>query len=261
MSSSQTNRHLFTVLVSSLPRRERTSPAAAVAVFTHVIVVGAAVWMTKEKLPTEVERVDRVSFAAGDSVTNIMLIAHDVGGSKFKATRRATTVKKSSSLPHGTQPAVTDAGIDHQLAVGRDSLRRAIFGFSWAMPSVPRKDTVTAAPTIEELSSAPRFTAYTLAPVMKNMEQIQRFLGREFPRKLRRDGGDARAILWLLIDMTGQVHRAVIRETSGRGEVDSLAVKASKLMRFEPAKQAGRPVPVWVQQPVRFHVVDVPIGY
>ena len=100
-------------------------------------------------------------------------------------------------------------------------------------------------------------TYYSRAPVLDNLEQVQRLLLRRFPNSLRRAGGEARAILWLFINARGDVLKTVLRESSGRAEVDSVALRTGHEMRFQPARLAGAPVPVWVQMPIRMRVQDV----
>ena len=110
----------------------------------------------------------------------------------------------------------------------------------------------------EELMREPRPSRYSRAPRLTNLEQVQRLLMRLFPKSLKRAGGEARAMVWLFINQQGEVLRSVIRETSGHAEVDSVALAASRTMRFRPAELQGRPVAVWVVQPVRLRVEEYP---
>ena len=255
------NSQLFSVLLSSRVKYQRPDAPLALAIAGHAVLIAVAFWAVRPPLPEDVEPVDNVAFASGDSVTNVMLIAQDVAPELFKTQMKSATRHISARIPNGTLPTISDEGVSHAISAAVDSLKRALWGFAWAMPALPRRDTVTAAADVDELSSGPRYTAFTRAPSLRNIEQIQAHLGRTFPKKLRREGGDARSILWLLIDAGGEVRKALVRQSSGRMEVDSAALGATSLMRFEPAQQAGRQVPVWIQLPVRFRVQDISVAF
>lgn len=232
-------------------RLERQAPdlSFGIAIGAHAIIIVAAIWNSSITIPTDASLMKHVNQA--ESTIDIILFADKVAGSVVK-TATAAIEQPLPRIPEFRVPELPDG---QGLKLARNSVTDA--GAEWAMPAVPQKDTTTRELNVDELADGPRFTAFSRAPKLRNPDHIERFLTRHFPLGLRRAGGDVRAVVWLLVDTKGQVYKAVLRETSGRRDTDSVAVAASYLMAFEPAEQAGRPVPVWVQQPVRFHVRDV----
>ena len=56
----------------------------------------------------------------------------------------------------------------------------------------------------------------------------------------------------MYIDRSGTVGHAEIRRSSGHVELDRAALRSVARMRFEPARNLGRVVEVWVSQWVNF---------
>ncbi|HEY0304440.1 MAG TPA: TonB family protein [Longimicrobiales bacterium] len=232
-------------------RLERQAPdlSLGIAIGAHAIIIVAAIWNSSITIPTDASLMKHLNQA--ESTIDIIMFADKVAASVVK-TATAAVEQPMPRTPEFRVPELSDGD---GLKLARNSVA-ADAGAVWAMPTVPQRDTTTRELNVDELADGPRYTSFSRAPKLRNPDHIERFLTRHFPLGLRRAGGDARAVVWLLIDTKGQVYKAVLRETSGRGDTDSVAVAASYLMAFEPAEQAGRPVPVWVQQPVRFHVRD-----
>jgi protein TonB len=104
------------------------------------------------------------------------------------------------------------------------------------------------------LIEAPCRVDYDIAPEMTNTRDILQLMQRVYPTDLRdrRIGGTTS--FWLLIDSRGMPARAIIRQSSGRVELDVAADNVVKAARFESAKVKGQAVPVWIELPVSFAV-------
>jgi TonB family protein len=74
----------------------------------------------------------------------------------------------------------------------------------------------------------------------------------KYPESARRAGIEGDVIIKVLVNIDGSILDARIFISSGFQELDSAALEASMKAKFEPAKQFGRPVKVWVSIPVKF---------
>jgi TonB family protein len=219
------------------------------AIGAHAFIIVAAIWNANVAMPTSAAHLEHANTA--EPTIDIIMFTDKVAG-VAKPAAAAVVERAVARVPEFYVPELADGESVKMSQASAINYQAA----EWAMPALPVRDTAGDALDVNKLANGPRFTAFSRAPSLKNEDEIVRFLTRKFPGGLRRAGGEARSIVWLLIDMQGRVFKAVLRETSGREEADSVAVAASYLMTFRPAEQAGRAVPVWVQQPVRFKVED-----
>lgn len=63
---------------------------------------------------------------------------------------------------------------------------------------------------------------------------------------------EGKVYLKLFIDTAGKVTEARVAKSSGDKSLDDSALEAARKFLFEPARQEGRPVGVWVTLPVSF---------
>ena len=253
MSSDYLVSHRFSVLLSTRPERQTTWMPVACATAGHVIVVSAVMWLTQSLLPSSIVPAHQVAYETGERLISMLLVAPE------PAKKMSSLKQGSLQLKHGNIPEVPIVNEIELPEKGSSSamVDAADFTHPWADLVAPSSNaTATASADTADLAAGPRYTAYTRAPNLKNRAQVQALLESRFPGKLRRSGGEARAVVWLLIDAHGDVLKSILHETSGSAEADSVAVQSSYDMKFDPAEQAGRPVPVWVQIPVRFRVID-----
>lgn len=105
-----------------------------------------------------------------------------------------------------------------------------------------------------DLAAVPVFTPYTVAPVLLNRDEVARLLTVRYPPLLRqaRIGGAVR--VHIFIDEEGRVENAVVAEPSGYPTLDEAALGVAAMMRFSPALNRDRKVPVWISIPVVFEV-------
>jgi TonB family protein len=81
---------------------------------------------------------------------------------------------------------------------------------------------------------------------------VQRELERNYPPLLRDAGIGGDALMWLYIDETGRARITQLNESTGYPALDEAAARVAATMEFTPALNRSRPVPVWVQIPVKF---------
>jgi TonB family protein len=65
-----------------------------------------------------------------------------------------------------------------------------------------------------------------------------------------RIGGET--VLRIRISTAGAVDSIAVQKTSGHRSLDSAAVAGARKLRYKPARQGERPVPVWATLPVRY---------
>jgi protein TonB len=102
----------------------------------------------------------------------------------------------------------------------------------------------------------PSFTPMTVRPQLTNIEEVQRVLMREYPAVLRDAGIGGAPVLWLFIGTNGVVETTRVYESSGFEALDAAAANVAAVMRFSPAYNRDQIVPVWVQIPIRFQVIN-----
>jgi TonB family protein len=231
---------------------ERQTPdlPLGIAIVAHTVIVAGVIWSSAIALPDDSVRMDHPNEA--ESTIDIIMLADQMGG----AVRAAASVIEEKPLPKAPEFRIPDLADGDVLQFRQVGTQADAEDDMWAIPAAPERDTMPRVLDLHELADAPRFMAVSRAPSLRNPDHIQRYLNEHFPVALRRAGGEVLVVVWLLVDTQGKVFRAVVPETSGRYDTDSLAVTASYLMEFDPAEQGGGPVPVWVQQPVRFRVQD-----
>lgn len=108
--------------------------------------------------------------------------------------------------------------------------------------------------TMEHLSGYRHVNALMQKPELVNRAQIRRALLKEYPRELQRAGVEGSVVVWFWIDEKGKVQHYEIRVSSGRPELDSAAERVIPKMKFRPAKERGKPIPVIVALPITFEV-------
>ena len=109
------------------------------------------------------------------------------------------------------------------------------------------------------IEDAPIWTAVDIYPFIKNREELQRALEREYPPFYRDAGIGGTARVWFFIDETGKVVKTQIHTSSGYEALDDAALKVSHLYEFSPAMNRDKPVPVWVSLDITFRTRQQPI--
>ncbi|MDE2876795.1 MAG: energy transducer TonB [Gemmatimonadota bacterium] len=114
-------------------------------------------------------------------------------------------------------------------------------------PPPPPPDAVDG-----NISDAPTWTDFDIYPFIRNREELQQALEREYPPFYRDAGIGGTARVWFFIDETGKVVKTQIHTSSGFEALDEAALRVSHLYEFSPAMNRDKPVPVWVSIDITF---------
>ena len=72
----------------------------------------------------------------------------------------------------------------------------------------------------------------------------------EYPQSAWSRGSSGTTVLKILISAAGTVDSAFVLETSGDHDLDSAAVANARHLRWDAARQGGKPIPIWGRLPV-----------
>ena len=92
----------------------------------------------------------------------------------------------------------------------------------------------------------------TVRPELLNREEVGRALVRDYPPLLRDASIGGSTLLWFLIDERGKVIKTELKTSSGYPALDEVAARIANIMRFSPAKNREKNVPVWIEIPIMF---------
>lgn len=101
-----------------------------------------------------------------------------------------------------------------------------------------------------DLSAAPTFTPFTVKPDIQNRDELERAMEREYPALLRDAGIGGTVIIHFFIDEEGVVQNSLIAGSSGHTTLDEASLKIAPIIRFTPALNRDKRVPVWIQIPI-----------
>ena len=140
-------------------------------------------------------------------------------------------------------PVVSAANIDEDITIAATTFEDN------PIEMLPAPPTAT---TSDDISAAPTFTPFTVEPRLKNQDEVQRALQRNYPPLLRDAGIGGKATVWFFIDENGKVVKTQLNASSGYTALDEAAVAVANLMQFTPALNRDKKVQVWVSIPIAF---------
>ena len=73
-----------------------------------------------------------------------------------------------------------------------------------------------------------------------------------YPVELWREGIEGEVVLRIHITALGTVDSVELEESSGYDELDQIALRGARELRYHPAEEGDQPVDVWAELPVRF---------
>lgn len=116
----------------------------------------------------------------------------------------------------------------------------------------PAEPVLAEGPGEIDPPAEPTWIPHEVPPRLLNAAEVRSSLAAFQLDGTARAGTDHVAILWLFVDRAGEVRRLQLRRSSGSTGLDTLVQRAVRVMEFSPALNQGRPVGVWISQPVRF---------
>jgi protein TonB len=140
-------------------------------------------------------------------------------------------------------PIIGEANIDEDITIATTTFEDN------PIEMLPAPPTATAS---EDISKAPTFTPFTVEPRLRNADEVQRTLQRNYPPLLRDAGIGGKATVWFFIDESGKVIKTQLNQTSGYDALDEAALKVASIMQFSPALNRDKKVQVWVSIPIAF---------
>jgi protein TonB len=143
-------------------------------------------------------------------------------------------------------PTIATAEVDTDLTIAVTTFEAYPVS---ALPPPP-DSVVTTTP----LADAPVFTPYTVKPDIRNRQEVQSALEREYPPLLRDAGIGGAVQVWFFIDEQGKLVRTLINASSGHQALDQAALRVAGIIQFTPALNRDRQVPVWISLPITFQV-------
>lgn len=73
-----------------------------------------------------------------------------------------------------------------------------------------------------------------------------------YPLRLWREGVEGEVLLRIHVTAAGTVDSVEMERSSGHAELDSIAVRGARQLKYDPAIEGEQPVAVWAMLPVRF---------
>lgn len=120
-------------------------------------------------------------------------------------------------------------------------------------PADPAEMVVMESDPLEVLQQdGPTFTPMTIKPGLTNVDEVKQELTAAYPAVLRDAGIGGSATVWFYINETGRVLKTQVHQSSGYDQLDRAAMRVAGTMRFTPAMNRDRRVPVWVAIPITF---------
>ncbi len=174
---------------------------------------------------------------------------------------RFTLLASSSAGLTVHVPAGPAAGAGTEYRYDLGGIRDALDGLPCARTSVllerVARDARPGAAPVPRMSPL-REGTYELSaveelPRVANTAEFVREIARSYPRLLRNAGVPGTATVRLRVREDGSVDPESIRVTGSSDErFNEPGIRAARVLRFRPAKVGGRPVPVWVEMPMRW---------
>lgn len=119
----------------------------------------------------------------------------------------------------------------------------------------PASELAPPPPDVEvDPSEQPVYIDRDIEPRLLNGAAMIRLMDRLYPRALKEAGIGGECVLWVWVDENGRPGNAQINRSSGRVQLDEVALAMAAQMEFSPAMLRDRPVGVWIAQPVSFSV-------
>lgn len=231
-----------TLLASQPPKQGKTFGATVLSTIIHGVIIAGTVWVTMRTAEDD---------AAAEEVEIVELVEEmappppppppPVDQPQMQDVVRGF---QTLSVPDVVPPDIPPPGAF--------TISEADFtGEGLEGGSATGKDTTVV---VEVNREEPVFTPYTVAPDLRNREEVGRALEREYPPLLRDAGIGGTVVVYLFIDEEGTVQNTRVHTSSGHTSLDEAAQRVGSVMRFSPAMNRDKKVPVWVSLPITFQV-------
>ncbi|MGB5525508.1 MAG: energy transducer TonB [Gemmatimonadota bacterium] len=148
------------------------------------------------------------------------------------------------SIVRPARPQVSESVIDEDITIAATTFDEN-----------PASELAPPPPNVEvDPSEQPVYVDRDIDPRLLNGEEMIRLMDRLYPKILKEAGIGGDVLMWVWVDEHGRPGNAQINRSSGRIQLDEVALAIAAQMRFEPAMLLDKPVGVWVAQPISFSV-------
>lgn len=260
---------LLAILVAAAPAAAQQAPADSVRVYELVQVdelprpqnVPELVAALQEAYPPELRAAGiggtvELSFVVGaDGSTGSVRVLNASDSAFIAPSLQALSVLRFTPAQVGGRPVAVrvEQPLQWSVAAPVDSAGEVEVAEAAADP---KKVAAAAAPDTGRIYE---MRAVTELPRPVSTSALQQALARGYPPSLRDAGQPGRVIVRFMVDEEGRVRDARVLRTSDRA-FDAPTLHAVAQLRFRPARLNGRPVRVWVEQPIDWHVMGRPAG-
>lgn len=170
-------------------------------------------------------------------------------------------------------PEPTAAGVEHRYDLGgggeavlnRLPCARTIAGYavrgSWPPPEGLVGNPAPEPPGVPSDTTSLKWgyelSAVEVMPSLVNPTEVTRAIAAGYPQALRDAGVTGQVLVRFMVLPDGRVAPASLRITSAtHPDFEQVVLRVLPLMHFRPARVNGRPVRVWVEQPILFSLAQ-----
>jgi protein TonB len=148
------------------------------------------------------------------------------------------------SISRPARPQVSESVLDEDITIAATTFDEN-----------PVSELAPPPPDVEvDPSEQPVYVDRDIDPRLLNGPEMIRLMDRLYPKALKEAGIGGEVLMWVWVDKEGKPGNAQINRSSGRVQLDEVALAIAAQMRFEPAMLLDKPVGVWVAQPISFSV-------
>ena len=148
------------------------------------------------------------------------------------------------SIVRPARPQVSESVLDEDITIAATTFDEN-----------PVSELAPPPPDVEvDPSEQPVYVDRDIDPRLLNGPEMIRLMDRLYPKVLKEAGIGGEVLMWVWVDKDGKPGNAQINRSSGRVQLDEVALAIAAQMRFEPAMLLDKPVGVWVAQPISFSV-------
>jgi len=148
------------------------------------------------------------------------------------------------SIVRPARPQVSESVLDEDITIAATTFDEN-----------PVSELAPPPPDVEvDPSEQPVWVDRDTDPRLLNGPEMIRLMDRLYPKVLKEAGIGGDVLMWVWVDQWGKPGNAQINRSSGRTQLDEVALAIAAQMQFEPAMLLDKPVGVWVAQPISFSV-------
>jgi protein TonB len=148
------------------------------------------------------------------------------------------------AIARPARPVVSDMALDDDITIATTTFE-----------DNPSSELAPPPPNVEvDPSEQPVYIERDTDPRLLNGQEMIRLMHRLYPPALREAGIGGEVLLWVWVDEEGRPGNAQVNRSSGREQLDEVALEMARQMEFSPAMLRDKPVGVWIAQPISFSV-------